>query len=357
MNVENRIFFTLNPSRILAIGVFIMAAVTGCVQPRVPANLVKLEERARTGLHRAMRYPENPVVRVQAMEAAGDILGQEAVLRIREGLQDEHPGVRFAACMALGKLKDRKGLPQIRKLAFDSNDSVRVAAFYALERMGYPNHRRGWAQILHKHSDAEVRRNAVLALGRLKDESTIPLLRKVAARDDDMGVKLQAYEALAMMGDKDAVDQFLFHAYGAQGYKMPFALMTLGKLDDPRVVGALQNRLERAPYLEAKLAAARSLGRHGYDDGFDLCLKTLHWNQPEKGVLDDPPYNQVMRKRSMAATALGDIGQPGALGPLKEQMEKSRDPRVQLACAAAILKILNGIPAADGRLYIPEARP
>jgi HEAT repeat protein len=345
VEAEKSVFSTFNSMKLLVFGVFGMSAVIGCVQPNVPNNLGSLEDRARTGLHRAMRYPDNPVVRVQAMEAAGDILGQEAILRIREGLHDENAGVRFAACMALGELKDRKSLPEIRKLVHDENDNVRVAAFYALERMGIHNHRREWQKILYRHEDAEVRRNAVLALGRLKDPATKPLLRKVAARDNDMGVKLQAYEALALMGDKDAIDQFLFHAYGAQGYKLPFALLTLGKIDDPRMVDALRIRLENAPYLEAKLAAARSLGMHGLDDGFQLCLETLHWNQPEENLQDDPPHNQIMRKRSMAATALGDIGRPGALGPLKERMINSPDPRVQLACAAAILKILKDMPA------------
>jgi HEAT repeat protein len=50
---------------------------------------------------------------------------------------------------------------------------------------------------------------------------------------------------------------------------------------------------------------------------------------------------QVMRVRSMAALALGDIGRRAALGPVQRAMEGDDDPRVQLAAATAILKILN----------------
>jgi HEAT repeat protein len=171
------------------------------------------------------------------------------------------------------------------------------------------------------------------------------LLREVIRTDKDEGVCMQAWEALVRLGDQDAISRFIYQAYGGLGFKQPFALLALGEVQDSRIVPALRSRLKHAPYLEAKLAAARSLGMHGHADGFDLAVRSLDWNSPNPSLPDDPPANQIMRTRSMAALALGDIGDRRALGPLHVRMQSSGDPRVQLTAATAILTILNKAPA------------
>jgi HEAT repeat protein len=322
---------------VLLIGI----GAVGCAStPPVPPD-PELRELATRYVEMACRYPENPAVRAQAMEAASEVLGDEARLRIREGLEDDHPGVRFAACMALGMLKDTGALPSIRALANDPDPNVRVGAYFALERMGDYSYRVAWRDLLCGSDDPEVRRNATLALGHLGNKEVMPLLRHVAAEDRDDGVRLQALEALALLGDRGAINRFEYDAFGGVGFKQPFALLTLGRASDPALLPRLRARLRSAPYLEARLAAARSLGMQGYDDGYALALKSLTWNKPVEGLADDPPDNQIMRVRSMAALALGDIGDRRALGRLKVQMETPDDPRVQLAAATAILKILN----------------
>jgi HEAT repeat protein len=59
-----------------------------------------------------------------------------------------------------------------------------------------------------------------------------------------------------------------------------------------------------------------------------------------------------MRVRSMAALALGEIGDRRALGRLNQQMERSGDPRVQVAAVTAILRILDR--AEDGTTGPPR---
>jgi HEAT repeat protein len=292
-------------------------------------------------VERAMTFPDNPAVRAQAMEAAGEVLDEQGVIGIREGLDDEHPGVRFAACMALGKLGDRASLPAIRSRVNDPDPSVRVGAYFALERMGVYAYRRAWRNALREHENPEVRRNAALAMGHLDDKAVMPILRSACSLDDDEGVRLQALEALARLGDRDAINRFIFDAYGAIGYRQPFALLALGHVSDPQVATALRSQLHNALHLETRLAAARSLGTLGYREGFDLAMESLDWNDADENLPDDPPANQIMRVRSMAALALGDIGDPRALRALRLRMEEPDDARVQLAAATAILKILN----------------
>jgi HEAT repeat protein len=314
----------------------------GCAFKPTPEFISEARQEAETCVERGMVYPFDPAVRTQAMEAASRVLGEQGRLRIREGLKDQHPGVRFAAAMALGKLKDTGALPALRGLLNDPDPSVRIAAYFALEQMGLGNtdYRTAWRDHLRKDENPEVRRNSVLAMGQLKDKATIPLLRS-ASNDADEGVRMQALEGLALLGEKDAVNRFTFEAFGGVGYKQPFALMTLGQVPDDRVTPTLRARLDSSPYLEAKLAAARGLGAKGYADGLTLAMKSLDWNEPNRNLPEDRPENQIMRVRSMAALALGEIGDPQALDKLKKTMENPEDPRVQLAAATAILMILD----------------
>jgi len=317
------------------------ALVSGCASgPAAPSDTV-LWDRATQYIYAAARFPENPVVRAQAMESISQVMGPEESLLLREGLEDEHPGVRFAACMALGQFADPDAREVMRPLVNDPDDSVQVAACFAMERMGDASHRVQWRDALVRNPDPIVRRNAALALGRLHDKSVLALLRKVAAEDDDDGVRIQALEAMAFLGDPYAISRFIHDAYGGLGFKQPFALLTLGHVTGEQGLAALRTRLTSAPYPEARLAAARGLGMQGYDDGYALALRWLTWNEPKAGLPDDPPESQVMRVRSMAALALGEIGNRKALGLLARLMERPEEPSVQLAAATAILMILN----------------
>lgn len=300
----------------------------------------QLRERATLCLHRGMRYPGNPAVRAQSIEAGSEVLGSQVAPIIREGLGDEHPGVRFAACMALGKLADRESAQAIRGLALDTDLNVRIGVYYALERLGDPSYRRAWVEMMDQEREAGVRRNAVLALALLADPKTQTMLKRVAVEDPDDGVRLQAVEGLAILGDSDAEGGFIRDAFGGMGFRQPFALLALGHVNDPDTLAVLRSRLRNAPYLEARLAAARALGMQGRLDGFDLAINSLSWSRPDPNLPDDPVANQIMRVQSMAAMALGDMRDRRALAALNQCMEQTEDPRVQVAAARSILKIL-----------------
>lgn len=320
---------------------FAVVIFCGCAEGPSAVPETQLREQAGSYLRAALRYPENPAVRAQAVEAATEVLPREEVgLLIREALSDSHHAVRFAACMSLGELRDRDAMPMLRTLAKDPDANVRVAAYFALERLGDSSYRRAWVDALHRHQDATVRRNAALALGRLEDPKAIAVLDRMSREDDDEGVRLQALEAMALLGDPHAISRFVHDAHGGLGYKQPFALLTLGRVKSEEGRGTLRMRLRNSPYLEARLAAARGLGMQNEDAGYDLAIRSLTWNSPARDLPDDPPDNQIARVRSMAALALGDIGRREALGPLSQLMQGSQAPAVQLAAATAILKIL-----------------
>jgi HEAT repeat protein len=71
-----------------------------------------------------------------------------------------------------------------------------------------------------------------------------------------------------------------------------------------------------------------------------VALDALEYKPGDSHLIDDTPYNQAMRVRSMAAQALGDIGEAEALPALQGRLEAQDDPRVQVAAAKAILQVL-----------------
>jgi len=345
------------------VGSFVMSVligsmVTGCAASPSASEEILLRERATLCLNRALHYPENPAVRAQAIEAAVEVLGTQGKMSVREKLEDEHAGVRFAACVALGQLQDRSAWAVIQKLTRDPDPSVRVAAYFAAEQMGESRYRRAWVELLRRHEDPVVRRNAVMLLGQLGEQRVIPLLQSAGFEDKDEGVQLQVVEALALLGDADAVNRLMRDAYGGLGFRQPFALLAIGKVENNRVVSVLRSRLDSAPYPEARLAAARSLAMHGDPSGYDCAVRLLDWSDADEQLPDDLPANQIMRVQTMAAMALGDIGDRRALRWLRQRMESSDDPRIQLAAARSILVILNGTLVEDRiEETLPEPEP
>jgi HEAT repeat protein len=318
-----------------------LLAAGGCA-PKMTMTRPELRMLARRYVTAAVTFPDNPVIRAQAIETLLEADGADATHWFREALQDKHPGVRFAALMALGEVRCNAAANDIQKHLQDPDPNVRLAAMFALRRLGDPRFIQEWGDIVRDAEDVNLRRNAVMALGRLGEKEALPLLRR-ASEDDDTSVQLQALEAMGLLGDLHGVKQLIFYANGGYGDRQAFALIALGRIGDVHALETLRYNLHEASHIECKLAAARALGMMGHPDGYELAIDALDWHDPDRQRPDDPPANQIMRVHGMAIHALGDIGNPDALERLYLRMRDEPDPRVQLAAAAAILRILHRV--------------
>lgn len=124
------------------------------------------------------------------------------------------------------------------------------------------------------------------------------------------------------------------------GSQETFALNALAATGDPKYVDTFRYKLASAGHLETELAAARGLGRLGYDDGFQLALRALRSRRRRIQDAEDPVADQVLRARQLAAAALGAIGRTEALPALAGVLRRCKDARVQVSAARAILGIL-----------------
>ncbi len=287
-------------------------------------------------------YSDEPVVRMQAIEAMQEIAPREGLKDIEGNIDNGYAGVSFAALMAVGTLKEAEVIERIRTRAEDSDASVKIAAIFALHRLGDQNRTGELSELLLKHRDARVRANAALAIGRLGEPGSARVLHTALKREQKDAVKMQILEALAMLGDSEAIERLRFYGYSAVPDQSALALMLLANAGATEAEELFRYRLGFADQPEIKLQAARGLGKLGHDDGLDLSLAYLFFNSPDRNRKNDPPEQQITRIRALAALALEAIGSPLALGALRRAFDHEGQPElVRLAIARAALAIMD----------------
>jgi len=151
------------------------------------------DERCVEPLARALRDGDWQVREV-AIEAMGQV-GSPAVDMLLKLLRDWE--VRKYAILALGRIRDERVLdPLMLQLR---NDEFKDDAIHALVELGEPSVEKLIGALRDK--DENVRKSAVLALGRIKSSEAItPLIEMLG--DQDWFTRLTAAAALESIGDE-----------------------------------------------------------------------------------------------------------------------------------------------------------
>lgn len=327
----------LLPGLLLAAAV---AAVPSCTAAREPVSLapappagkqVELERRAIDLLVCAARS-DDPVLQSNAMEALVGVAPEDGLPVFRDGLRSPSPLVAYAACVSLGMVRDRASLPALRALAAGPEARVRLGAAFALVRCGQKN----YAQFLVDglgSADENTRCDSAYLIGKLGESRARRRLRHALSYEDSSRVQVHLYTALASLGDSDGV-QALKECTRDDVVTCVLALQSMVELADPRFRDTLRYCLGKKDYVESQLIAARALGRLGLRDGYALARENL-----DATVSDRTDAEATMRRRSLAALALGAIADPAALPALEQRIRSENDPRVQVAAAYAICQI------------------
>lgn len=307
-----------------------IAAVSGCGDAVIDLNLAdrgELGERALSLLERAAQLDVDVVAchAIEALTAVAPAIGKPL---FREATRAPSPLVRFAACAALGELRDATAIDDLARCQRDPERRVRLAATYAAYRCGAGDPQLLF-QTLAEDADENLRADAAYLIGRLGQKAAITRLR-AATNDKSNKVVVQVYGAMARLGDKPALDQLINFAAG-DVLSRAIALQELADIGDERARDALLYRFaSKEDYIQIRLIAARGLGRLGSRAGFDFALAQTRFS--------DKDETETMRVRSLAALALGSIGDPRALAALRTLAE-SNDERVQVAACYAICQI------------------
>ncbi len=327
----------------------------GCVQSLRSTLPLEEEHQFRSAAVQLLKesaFSDEPVIRMHSIEALQEVASSDGLSCIEANIENGYAGVSFAALMALGSLRSAEFVERIRIRAEEPDPNVVIGALFALHRLGDQKRTSELSDYLLNHRDARVRANAALAIGRLEEPKSVKLLRIALEKEKKISPKLQILEALATYEDRHAIDRLIAYSYDPRPDVAALALQCLANANCDRAEELFIYRLQSAQYPEARLQAARGLGRLGRDDGLDMALAYLRFNSPESGRSNDPPEQQIARVRALAALALEAIGSPQALGPLRDAfLTQGQATGVRLAIARAAITIINrrGRPPASYR--------
>lgn len=273
------------------------------------------------------------VVRCNAIEALAQVAPTAGMTAFFDSLNNESPMVRYAACVALGELRTREAKPAMMKLLNDPSPRVRLGAAYGVARTGEKNAAAYLAAGLNAQ-DENLRCDAAYLIGKLGEPAAVKRLKLAETREKSSKVSVHIQAALAMLGQPQSVERLISYTAGDAVSRI-VALQSLVELHNERALDAFRLIYNgQSNYLQLRLLAARGLGRLGYDTGYKLALNSLSYNSPKS----EP--EEVMSIRTIAALALGAIGDPKALPELKHTAESDPDERIQVAAAYAICQIV-----------------
>lgn len=152
-------------------------------------------------------------VRQHAAYALGRPGNNTAVAALTERLTDKMDSVRGAAAVALGKIADAQAVPALiavlnpqpqpskpgkkkSKIKGEPNPFVLRAVAHALGEIGSRSASATLVSLVEdEQAEPDVRREAVVALGLIRDEGALPVLRAIVTASDPY-LSQAAYEAI-----------------------------------------------------------------------------------------------------------------------------------------------------------------
>ncbi len=331
---------------LLAVVAAAALSLSGCTEPRHEVRLTPLQEREleSRALNLLLTAAESDLddVSCNAIEALVQVAPREGLSAFRRATRSRSPIVRYAGFAALGDVRDRDSLPALRTSLKDENAHVRLAVAYALCRCGDDKQVGLLRNTLTDVQDENLRADAASLMGRVGDPRAIKHLRaalRYPINSKSVRVSLALNGALAALGDAPALSELINQSQGAPEARS-IALLLLADLGKPEAADALRYRLTavKREYDEARLIAARGLGKLRSAEGYDMAAKMVTWTDPNpKPTADNPDRTFAMR--SLAVHALAEIGDRRGL-PVLRDAATADNPRLQVAASYAICKIV-----------------
>lgn len=243
---------------ILLASLSLMTAGSGC-RKSGPLDLAALEGQARGGdsaaIEKMVAILADPALAERVYPVILD-LGEAAVPSLLELARSEAAQPREYAVAALGTLKAQRAVPLIRAILADRQLERRYVAAWALGEIGGTQSITALINALDD-DNFEVRRRATRALIKLHTPAVMPMLRKLPSAPPRATEAI--IHALGDIADTRSLDALLDLA---EGQHRAAAFLALGKLRDPRAEAALIAGLSD-PAWEARMNAAMALGPLG----------------------------------------------------------------------------------------------
>lgn len=322
---------------------FIMLCITfllyGCGEEQLEGlgnntnldNILSMRDRAIEIVRKSLTDQSN-LIKSHAIEVVATTGRDELIPMVTELLRSGSVSVRFTAAIAIGDMKYSPGELMVRRLLKDPDENVRIAAAYTMTKIG----RKKFDSLIRnavKSKDSTIRANAVMLLGKLENPEDLDLLYW-ALRDADSSrkVRLQAIEAIAMLGDERIYNKILSLSISKYADDKIMSIMAMGALGTEDTKDRLITMLdEEVP--EVRLCAARQLGRLKDPTGQ---VEVLEYFKEISPGLDSVRRDEA---NVLAAMAIGQIGTKELVKYLPGLL-KSRSKKVQLSASQAVLLLV-----------------
>src|SRR5438094_1783806 len=188
-------------------------------------------------------------------------------------LKDPDWAVRREAVITLGEMGDERCVEPLARSLRDGDWQVREAAVEALAMVGSP----AVEPLIKQLRDWDIRKYAIRALGKIKDERVLdPLLAQL--RSDEF--KEDATEALVELG-QPAVEKLVAALKDKDENVRKQAVIALGRIKDSGAVEALIERLQDKDWF-IRLTAAAALETIGDERGREAIKP--HLQDPDPAV-------------------------------------------------------------------------
>jgi len=308
-----------------------------------PPNVTKLlEKRDIRGLIKALTYRKDASVRMNAVNALGEIAEPQAIEPLIATLKDTEAGVRLAAISALENFKDDRTIAPLLAALRDSVPDVRQQAAFALSKAkdkkvvnpliaslndSDANVKEAAAEALAKISrnnkDNEVKFQAAMGLAEIKDSRAISPLVDIAASHlsstDHKGIEFRkaAQQALEDMGSSEEIVNALINCLSphfvsigqgkvrnqASSQNM-IAMALLVRIGDPRAVEPIGEYLINKDMLnEDKIKAAWALATFDDPTVKDFLVKSI---KKDRSQTIRSEVAEVLTKLGLIPDEIGD---------------------------------------------------
>lgn len=185
----------------------------------------------------------------------------------------------------------------------------------------------------HEIADPKVRAAAVAALGEYRDPAVAATLLRFARHDDAYGVEFDATRGLGRQDPTDQIIETLLanaKKPAARDRLRINAVEALARLNDPRGVGPAIELASYGQPFNSRPPAIRALGTLGKNESVRDKVRPFLL-----GLIHDPQE----RSQSAALYALGELGDPKSIEPLRTFAYGSAPPHLREIARSSIDQI------------------
>jgi len=294
-------------------------------------------------LIRTLRDPELTVDTAGALARIGDERAYEPLLGF---LAHDRAAVRQAVIGALNSIGHPRMLEDVQRLLKDADPHARESAVRIAGYFGYSECADLMLDRLHDTSET-VRRAAVENLANLQDDRVFAALI-TAIRDESAKIRIAAAQSLGQLENVAAVLELVRALGDSDAWVRYYAARALAQIRSPESMDALAAALREDKAIYVRVAAADALGAIGGRRAVSILAPFVDFEDRDlaRAVL----------------LALGVVGHPDALHPIRSALRSEKDsrrldavPAIAARRDAEAAEALQWTAAADSNESVVEA--